>query len=212
MLGFANRHLGWLKPLLPRRAKRFLLLTLFGIGREGIRLPSRQMLEQDILPRLGALGFRRALFVGVAPYTSHYEAIARRGGATWATCDVNPSAAVWGAKEHVTAPIEEIDRRFPPAAFDAVIVNGVLGFGLDTPAQVERAFTAVTNVLREGGLLLLGWNSDAAPDPLGAERMRTDFRAAAELPFPPRREFASENFVFDFQIYAPRAREDGRDA
>jgi len=206
MLGFANRHLGWLKPLLPRRAKRLLLLTLFGIGREGIRLPSRQMLEQEVLPRLGSLGFRRALFVGVGPYTSHYEAIARRGGAAWATCDINPSAAVWGAKEHVTAPIEEIDRRFSAGSFDAVIVNGVLGFGLDAPAQVEQAFTAIAHVLRRGGLLLLGWNSDATPDPLAAERIRADFRPAAELPFPARREFASENFVFDFQIYAPRAR------
>jgi hypothetical protein len=57
-------------------------------------------------------------------------------------------------------------------------------------------------MLRPEGLLLLGWNSDAALDPLLSDAMRRLFRAAVSLPLPSRRSFDEEAFVYDFQLRA----------
>jgi SAM-dependent methyltransferase len=196
----ADSRLAWIKAVIPRRVKRFMLLHVFGADmRPGIH-PSRKWLENDVLAALPALGFRRILFVGTAPYTWHYERIVRRAGGEWITCDVNPSAAVWGARRHAVARVQDIDTRFAPAYFDAVILSGVLAFGVAPGAEFDAAIAAIWRVLRPEGLLLLGWNSDAAADPLLAGGMRRLFRAAADLPLPSRRSFDEEAFVYDFQL------------
>jgi SAM-dependent methyltransferase len=178
----ADSRLAWIKAVIPRRVKRFMLLHVFGA---------------DMRP---GIHFRRILFVGTAPYTWHYERIVRRAGGEWITCDVNPSAAVWGARRHAVARVQDIDTRFAPAYFDAVILSGVLAFGVAPGAEFDAAIAAIWRVLRPEGLLLLGWNSDAAADPLLAGGMRRLFRAAADLPLPSRRSFDEEAFVYDFQL------------
>jgi SAM-dependent methyltransferase len=199
----ANRHFQGIKPLLPRTVKRRLLVHLFGIGRESMPRPSRRWLEREVLPELPKLGFRRILFVGTAPYTWRYENLALRRGATrWVTCDVSPSAAVWGAREHVTTDVRAIGRHFSGDSFDAVLLIGVFGFGTDAPADFGAALAAVIGVLRPGGLLLVGWNTDVTPDPLALRPMLLVTDPGLSLPFPCRREFPDENFVFDFRLLA----------
>jgi SAM-dependent methyltransferase len=198
----ADSQLKRIKACIPRRIKRFMLLYVFGVDmRPGIH-PSRKWLENDVLAVLPGLGFRRILFVGTAPYTWHYERIACRAGGEWITCDVNPSAAVWGARRHAVARVQEIDARFAPGYFDAVILSGVLAFGIDPGADFDAAISAISRVLRPEGLLLLGWNSDLAADPLLSGGMCRLFRAAVNLPLPSRRSFDEEAFVYDFQLRA----------
>jgi len=169
--------------------------------RPGIQ-PSRKWLENDVLANLPGLGFRRIMFVGTAPYTWHYERIVCRAGGEWITCDVNPSAAVWGARRHAVARVQDIDTRFAPGYFDAVILNGLLAFGIAPGAEFDAAISAIWRMLRPEGLLLLGWNSDAALDPLLSDAMRRSFRASVSLPLPSRRSFDEEAFVYDFQLRA----------
>jgi SAM-dependent methyltransferase len=201
LLKFVNHRLPWLKVLLPRRFKGYVLVNFFGSGKEFDPPPSRKWLEQEVLPKMVSLGFRCILFVGAAPYTWHYERIVMRFGGAWVTCDANPSASVWGAHEHVVAPIQQIDGRFSRDTFDAVILNGVFGFGVDSEFEMNRSIVAVTKILRPGGLLLLGWNTGLTPDPLNLDQMRLEF-APASL-FTARRRFANETHVYDFQIRQP---------
>ncbi|MES2465631.1 MAG: class I SAM-dependent methyltransferase, partial [Armatimonadota bacterium] len=51
-----------------------------------------------------------------------------------------------------------VANHFSPGSLDFVLCNGVLGWGLDDREQVARAFNGFFNVLRPGGLFLLGWN------------------------------------------------------
>lgn len=200
----ADSRLAHIKALLPRSIKRFLLLHVFGADLEPSRHPSRQWLEREVLPYLPELGFKRVMFVGTGPYTWHYERIALRAGGEWITCDISPAAAVWGARRHLVADVQEIDRRFSPGYFDAVILNGVLGFGIKTETELKTAALAMWRVLRPGGLLILGWNSDAIADPLSSQTVRYLFRAATNLPFQARHAFAAEAFVCDFQVRVER--------
>lgn len=198
----ADSRLAWIKAVIPRRIKRFMLLHVFGADMQPGIHPSRKWLEDDVLAVLPGLGFKRILFVGTAPYTWHYERIACRAGAEWITCDVNPSAAVWGALRHTVARVQDVDTRFAPGYFDAVILNGVLAFGIAPGSEFDAAISAIWRMLRPEGLLLLGWSSDAAADPLLSDGMRRLFRAAVSLPLPSRRSFDEEAFVYDFQIRA----------
>jgi SAM-dependent methyltransferase len=202
----ANPRLKTVKRVIPRAIKRFLLLHVFGVDQTPATSPSRRWLECELLPTLPKIGFRRALFVGTAPYTWHYERIARRAGGEWITCDISPGAAVWGARRHVVTDICEIDSHFAAGYFDAVIVNGVLAFGINTEAQLKAAVSAIWRTLRPDGLLILGWDSDAIVDPLNSQIIRDLFCAAANLPFASRRVFEAEAFVYDFQVRSGRDR------
>ena len=193
-----NRGLPWLKRLVPRSAKRLVLLHLVGSGRHYKAPPSREWLETQVLPQLPDLGFHRILFVGAGPYTWHYERVVRKAGGIWTTVDHNPSASVWGGRRHIQARVQDIGRYCAEGAVDAVILNGVFGFGLNTIAEMNDAVQAVRKILRPGGLLLLGWNTDLTPDPLDLEQMRDGFVDPSELPFPARLRFKGETHVYDF--------------
>ncbi len=70
------------------------------------------------------------------------------------------------------------------APFDLVVLNGVLGWGVDTTADAERALAAAWEALRPGGLLVLGVNEERPTTP---DLTRVDalarFRPAAPPPF-----------------------------
>ena len=199
-----NPRFLWIKNLLPIAIRRVILTHVFGVNKDFVSPPSRRWLESDVLPMLPSSGFRRVLFVGTAPYTFNYERIFRKAGGVWVTSDANPSARVWGARKHVTAPVQHVDRHFAKAAFDAVIVNGVFGFGVDSDLEMNKSIAAIKRVLRPGGLFLIGWNTDKVTNPLELEEMRRGFRPASEIPFPAHCAFAAETHVYEFQIWDPR--------
>lgn len=119
--------------------------------------PDRELLEQTILPALaGRADVGRVLFVGCAPYTRHYEALF--AGAEYWTIDPSPRRRACGARRHIEDRLEHLRRHVPAAYFDAIVCNGVLGWGIDTPAAAEAAFAACRAALRPGGDLVLGWN------------------------------------------------------
>lgn len=126
------------------------------------RPPDRVMLEDVILPHCAAAA-GPVLFVGVRFYTRHYAALCHP--APFHTLDRDPAMARYGAPGHLTGSVEHLDRYHPAPYFHAIILNGVLGWGLDDPATADRALAACHAALEPDGLLVLGINETRPQTP-----------------------------------------------
>jgi SAM-dependent methyltransferase len=199
-LSTANRRLPFIKHVLSDRIRRWTLLKLFGVQQGYMPTPSREWLEKDVLPLLPSLNYSRCLFVGAAPYTWHYEKIVTTAGGEWYTLDIRPSARVWGARNHVISPIQEAHLHFNEHVFDAVILNGVFGFGINSKDEKNCTIQAINKILRSDGLLLIGWNTELMESPLLLPSLQESFAVATTLPFPAHVEFTGETHVYEFQI------------
>jgi SAM-dependent methyltransferase len=124
----------------------------------GVWEPSdRRVLDGVILPHYrSAAGFERMLFVGCKKYNAKNRALF--AGRSYATVDPNPEVARFGGSPHIVGRVEEVEAHLGRASVDVVVMNGVIGFGLDEPAAVERAIDACRAILRPGGELVLGVN------------------------------------------------------
>jgi hypothetical protein len=126
--------------------------------------PDRRILEQVIFPELlQSSRCQRILFVGCAWYTLHYPAIF--ADREFITMEISPEESQYGARRHIVDTCEHIDQYFSNDSLDAVILNGVYGFGLNELPAIQRTFLGIYNALSEGGLFILGWNDlpDHAP-------------------------------------------------
>jgi SAM-dependent methyltransferase len=45
-----------------------------------------------------------------------------------------------------------------PGTFDAIVINGVFGWGIDSPADTELAMAETTRALAPGGIMVIGYN------------------------------------------------------
>ncbi len=130
---------------------------LRGGGR--IRSADRAVLEGTLLPTLAADPRLRSLvFVGCGPYTRHYATLFAPATERFRTMDIDPRRARHGHTGHVVAAVQDIAAHFPAESVDAIVCNGVYGFGLDDRAELEAALHASAAVLRPGGRFVLGWN------------------------------------------------------
>ena len=139
-------------------------------GSTRIRTADRAMLEDVLLPALAAdPAVRRLLFVGCETYTRTYAALFGPAPGRFRTIDIDPAQAAHGTPDHIVAPIQAVASHVPPASLDAVVLNGVYGWGVDERPALAEALAAVATVLRPGGLLLLGWNDVAVLGPFDPE-------------------------------------------
>lgn len=146
--------------------------------------PDRTVLETIIFPYFQYLGdVRSVLFVGCDWYTRHYESAFFRGKDYW-TIDPAPGARKFAGRQHVVAPLEELQRHFPPQRFDLIVCNGVFGYGLNRREQCEAAFRECHARLRDGGFLIVGWDDvpERTPVPMGEIAALGAF---AKIEFPP---------------------------
>jgi hypothetical protein len=81
--------------------------------------------------------------------------------------------------------------------FDAVICNGVLGYGVNSVEQQKMALGAMAAVLSPGGGLLLGWNTDKIDDPVAAGLAEDRFVPAAFAGQPARVDVAGTTHVYE---------------
>lgn len=119
--------------------------------------PDRRVLEDEILVELVRdPTVTRLLFVGVQWYTRRYPAAFT--AKTFATIDPDPKAARFGGEPHVIGQVQDIGEHFPGLVFDAIIMTGVIGYGLNDLKEVDRALAACARAIRPGGWLILGVN------------------------------------------------------
>ena len=145
--------------------------SLIRVGLDLRRLrPDRVVLERTIFPYLLEHdAFGRLLFVGCAWYTRHYPWLFR-SREFW-TMEFDPALARFGGTRHIVDTCERVADHFPTGHLDAVICNGVYGFGLDDRAGLERSVRGFHRVLRRHGLLLFGWNNVPEHDPVRIDRL-----------------------------------------
>ena len=179
-------------------------------------LPDRRFLEQTIFPYLlGNLEWHKILFVGCRWYTRSYNALF--AAKEYVTIDHDPKQQRYGAPKHITDSLENLAAHIGPRELDVIICNGVLGWGLNQPAAIERAFAASRCCLREGGLLIVGWN-DTPKRRVRSSRGNGTFldeceavNRFAKFSFPGVgswrcRTRSWNRHVFDFYVKPPQAR------
>ncbi len=143
----------------------------------------RRVLEGEILPFFAQRAeCRRILFVGCDWYTTSYEK--EFAGREFWTIEIDPDRAKYGAAQHVTDNVVNLGRHFPEGHFDLLVLNGVLGWGLDDAAEAERALAACGRSLAPAGILLIGWN-DSPEKKLVDPRESEALRSLERWPFPP---------------------------
>jgi len=120
-------------------------------------LVDRQILERAIFPYIVEhREFRDILWVGCSWYTAPYARLFH-DRSFW-TLDFDPLKARYGSARHLVDGMENMRRHFGVEVLDLVLCNGVVGWGLDSHAQLEQAFGGCFESLRPGGVLMIGWN------------------------------------------------------
>jgi SAM-dependent methyltransferase len=135
--------------------------------------PDRRILERAILPAFaGRASCRRVLFVGVRPYVRAYQR--HFPAQEYVTIDPNPRMRPFGSSRHVVDGIENLRVHFAPCYFDLIVLNGVIGWGVDSEQAAERALDACFDGLAAGGELVVGINEErsATPDLSGSAALR----------------------------------------
>jgi SAM-dependent methyltransferase len=148
-----------------RRVKR-----IFGIY-SYLKTEDRQVLQTKILPYFAQRSeFFNILFVGTAWYTEGYKVIFQQKN-YW-TIEIDPSLAKHGASNHLIDSVENIDIYFQSNDLDLIICNGVFGWGLNQKSNIEDTFAKCFDLLREGGILVLGWNDIPERRPIALEECK----------------------------------------
>jgi hypothetical protein len=136
------------------------------VARPRLASPDRLLLEETIFPAIYRdRSVRRILFVGVSEFTSWYPTLFRtRAGLSFETADPREDAASFGARgAHWQSRFEEIPRPDPP--YDVIILNGTFEYGTDSAEEKLASVTAAWEMLRPGGLALIGYRDrQPAPD------------------------------------------------
>ncbi len=162
------------------------------------RNPGRIALVNEILSAYAACG-GRILWIGCRRYTKGYGRLLEKSGGECWTVDIEIGHAKWGENgRHLTGDLLLIDQLVPASSFDSVLCNGVFGFGVDTRSAQVAALRAMATILKPGGRLLLGWNTDRVEDPLGLDFMQGAFVGDALTEHGARWAVPEAGYVYDF--------------
>jgi len=134
----------------------------------GVEFPlkseNRLFLENQIFALLNARfkqqsARARCLFLGTDKRSWHYPKCL---DAVLYTMDIEPKKAIYGNRGHHTiGSAGELLQHYAPRSFDAVIANGLIGFGMNQLQDCEALLGSAHAVLKADGLLVLGYNDGA---------------------------------------------------
>ena len=131
----------------------------------------RLILENRILSYFaGRPTIEKVLFVGCAAYTQGYQELFRNQ--EYWTIDPKRAKQKYGSKKHIVDSITNIEQHVVKNYFDVVVMNGVIGFGLNRIGDIERAIDACYEVLASSGILIIGWNDVARRTPIDIRSIR----------------------------------------
>jgi hypothetical protein len=141
------------------------LIDTFLLEPDQIISQDRTLLEQVILPYFRrAVSVQKVLFVGCSAYTQRYKDIF--DDKEYWTIDPKRAKRKYGSDRHVIDSVTNIGRHVAKDYFDVIIMNGVIGFGLNRVDDIEQAIDACYEALTSGGILLVGWNDTASRTPI----------------------------------------------
>ena len=184
------------KLIIPRPVRRGI--SKHFISKVILHNPDRVFMRDVIIPYILRRGASKVLSVGVRDYTVEITDLLTKGGAEVWTLDIDPKAQAWGVPgRHIVGDAMRLDEIEGMHGFSCILFNGVLGYGINTPADIGRTLTALSAVLPADGLLILGWNVDRIPDP--AQRVEFGrFRHLQDEALPSRATFPGSTHVYDF--------------
>jgi len=132
----------------------------------------RRVLETIILPYfIQRNEYFKILFVGCAWYTRGYNKLFKNK--EYWTLESDPTQGKYGSASHITDNLENVRHYFSEGGIDLIICNGVFGWGLNTRDNVEKAFQACYESLRNNGVLILGWNDIPERKPFSLEECQS---------------------------------------
>lgn len=101
----------------------------------------------------------RCLFLGTDKRSWHYPKCLN---AELHTMDIESKKAIYGNRGHHTiGSAGELLQYYSPHSFDAIIANGLIGFGMNQLQDCEALLAGAHAVLKDDGLLVLGYNDGA---------------------------------------------------
>jgi len=134
----------------------------------GVEFPlkseNRLFLENQIFALLNArfkqqTGRARCLFLGTDKRSWHYPKCL---DADLLTMDIEPKKAIYGNRgQHTIGSAGELLQHYAPRSFDAIIANGLIGFGMNQLQDCEALLAGAHALLKDNGLLVLGYNDGA---------------------------------------------------
>lgn len=116
------------------------------------------------------------------------------------TLDIKEGNRVYGVRKgrHITASTEDIDKYFRKGYFDIVLLNGVIGWGINSRSEQEEAIKDIHYLSKENALLMIGWNTHKSIDPLVSGITAGTYHHQ-DFPGLPKRMVVTEStHVFDF--------------
>ena len=129
------------------------------------RSPDRLLLKHSLLPRVRDSA-KEILWVGCRDYTREYPRLLEASGARCWTLEIEADQARFGHPiRHVIGDLLKLDSYFKPGQFDAILCNGIFGYGVDSVEAQRHAMLQMAKCLRPGGVLVLGWNDGINSDP-----------------------------------------------
>jgi hypothetical protein len=162
------------------------------------RRPDREFLVGQILPGLSEPG-TSILWVGCQPYTRPYLGLIERRGARCWTLEIDPAARPWGhPQRHVVGDLQKVGALYMPRQFDVALVNGVFGYGLNTQQGQNEAIEGLSRTLKASGLLMIGWNTHRAGDPIRLPAIQRYYTRSHRPGFDQRITFPECTHVYDF--------------
>jgi SAM-dependent methyltransferase len=160
--------------------------------------PDRAVLIGQIFPAISKPG-TTMLWVGCRRYTRQYPSMIEQQGAVCWTLEIDPMARRWGHPErHTVGDLQKVGALYPRAHFDVALVNGVFGWGLDTLDGQNEAVEGLARILKPGGMLMLGWNTNRSSDPTKLPAIEQFFVPSRRPGFERRITFPEVTHVYDF--------------
>jgi SAM-dependent methyltransferase len=127
------------------------------VDHEREEFEDRNVLERIIFPNLLALYEPQSVLdIGREDYQSFYNEFFE-GRELW-TMDRRPTRVEFGSENHISADVATLKKHFKNDRFDLIIMNGVFGWGLNDPKKIEKAFAAIYDILKPGGVFVFGYN------------------------------------------------------
>jgi hypothetical protein len=159
------------------------LIDTFSLEPRQITSHDRSILEEVILPYfVKDISVKRILFVGCSAYTQRYNELFN--SKEYWTIDSKYVKRKYGAKRHIVDSITNVGRHVTNNYFNVIVMNGVIGYGLNRMKDIEQAMDACYEALASNGILLVGWNDLSRRTPIDIRTLRA-LRKLREYYFDP---------------------------